>query len=141
MSPAANTIALTPRVTGVVLAVAGAAFVALSVLGVLNTNSFISRAKRGEATVVSLYAGSSHPKFEFVDPNGEKLSFYGTGWISHRVGDRVPVLFLDSDSRKTVKLDEPGALWFLPGAFGFFGGAALLTGLAVLVRSNRNQGN
>lgn len=141
MSPAANTVQLTPRVTGFVLALAGCVFVALALLITAHTNRFIARASRAEATVVSLYAGSSHPKFEFIDPHGEKLNFYGSGWISHRVGDRVPVLFLENDPHGTAQLGEPGALWFLPGAFVLLGGAALLIGLTVLLRSRPRLAN
>jgi hypothetical protein len=137
MSPAANTIQLSPKLTGLVMALVGAVFLMLSCIGILLTQAFVERAQRGEAVVVSLHRGPSHPKIEFIGSKGEKIEFYGTGLTSHRVGDRVSVLFLDSDPETSVRLDEPGSLWFLPSVFGVLGGAALVVGLFILLRFKR----
>jgi hypothetical protein len=131
MVAATNNIQLSPRLAGVLVSFAGLLFVGISVITSLVTRDFISNAQRAEATVVSLYAGSSHPKLEFVRPDGEKVDFYGSGWISHRVGDRVPVLYLKDGA---AKIDEPGSLWFLPGMFGALGGAALLVSVFMFLR-------
>lgn len=140
MSPSTYTVQLAPRLTGFVLALVGAVFLTVSCITIVMTQGFVSRAQHSEATVVSLYAGTSHPTLEFTDSKGEKFEFHGTGWTSHRMGDRVPVLFLESDPVTSVKIDEPGSLWFLPAMFGLLGGSALLIGLfAILRRKGKSE--
>jgi hypothetical protein len=134
MSPAANTVQLAPKMTGLALALVGAVFLAISSIVIVMTQRFTTVARRAEATVVSLYAGPSHPKIEFIGPTGEKFEFYGSGWTSHRVGDGVHVLFLDSDPEASARLDEPGSIWFLPSMFALLGGGALVVGLLVVLR-------
>lgn len=111
------------------LALAGALFLMIAAVDFARTRDFVSRSQPGEATVVSLYAGTSHPKLTFTDPRGDTIEFYASGWISHRVGERVPVRFLASDPRGSVQVDEPGSLWFLPVLFGLLGSGALIAGL------------
>ena len=134
MAVATNNVQLNPRVLGSVLALAGVLFVGIAVVIGVSTREFISNAQGGEATVVSLHAGSAHPKLEFVRADGKTLEFYGSGWISHRVGDRVPVLYEANGTPSSIELDEPSTLWFLPGMFGALGSVAFLVGLYVSLR-------
>jgi Protein of unknown function (DUF3592) len=125
---------------GLVLAATGLAALVFSFSSVQTTLEFVRTARRTDGRVVSLNAGPAHPEIEFVAPNGQKISFPAGGWISHRRGDRVGVLFLDHDPEGTAEIDEPGSRWFLAGLFAILGTALLVGGLYVIVRCRNVRG-
>jgi len=116
---------------------AGTALLAFVWLGAQAKTEFAHDARRAEGIVVALQAGPAHPKIEFADTNGNKVAFFAGGWISHRVGDRVQVLFLEDAPLATAQLDEPGSRWFLLTIVGTLGGGMLIGGSLILARRRR----
>ena len=121
-------------VRGIMLALAGTGTLLLTSLEIHSRQQFEEQAQRAEGTVVALYAGPAHPKIEFEDAKGQKVTFPGGGWTSHRAGDRVKVLFLADDPLATAELDEPGSHWVFTSATGVVGLGLLIGGLGTLLR-------
>jgi hypothetical protein len=119
---------------GIMLALAGTGTLLLTSLEIRSRQQFEEQARRAEGTVVALYAGPAHPKIEFEDAKGEKVTFPGGGWTSHRTGDHVKVLFLADDPLATAELDEPGSHWVFTSATGVVGLGLLVGGLGMLLR-------
>jgi hypothetical protein len=133
--PATANITLGPRARGVVLAVAGVATLLMVSVSALGTIRLVRHGLRAKGSVTALYAGSSHPKVEFVARDGATFVFPGNGFVSHRVGDAVTVVYHADNPGGSAVLDEPGALWMFDVATGTLGLGALAAGLFLLRRA------
>ena len=72
---------------------------------------FVREASSANGIVVELKFGTSHPKIEFTLPNNEQVTYYQGGLIAgYKIGDKVHVLYLESDPRGTACIDTPGAI-------------------------------
>jgi hypothetical protein len=114
--------------------IAGSLSIGIALWDGFATKQFIQSAARTQGTVKSLFAGPAHPEIEYVDQEGERHTFPGTGWISHRTGTTVKVLYSTSGDHQTAKLDEWGALWFSTCMTGVTGAALLLAGAYLIWR-------
>ena len=119
---------------GMLLSIAGFIAIAIAVWDGFSTRRFIQSAQRTQGTVTALYAGPAHPEIEYVDENGARQTFPGTGWIAHKQGDLVQVLFIDRGDDHAAKLDEWGSLWFSACMTGVTGTAVLLAGVYLIWR-------
>lgn len=100
----------------------------------LGTNRFLREAEVAEGRVVRLNAGPSHPEVAFTTRAGDDVSFPQGGWISgFGPGQRVRVLYLPEDPRRTACIDQLGALWAVPVFTGPMGLAFLSIGTALIV--------
>jgi len=126
-------------IRGGCLALGGAVVVGLAALELLSTRDFVARAHRAEGTVVALNAGEAHPEVQFEESERrEPVSFPGNGFgVSHRVGDRVRVLYRREGEVIVAKLDEPSPLWGFPLMTVGTGVALLIGGLYTLRRAHR----
>jgi hypothetical protein len=97
---------------GILLTLCGVEFLSIALVNVNSTHELVRTGQRAQGSVVMLAAGTSHPRVEFEDPSGHKVEFAGNGFVSHRAGERVVVLFDVRDPSGTAILDESGALWF-----------------------------
>lgn len=107
----------------------------------ISETRFEARSARAEADVVRLVEKADaddrskvyyHPELAFLTPNGEQVSFVasvGSDPPSHRVGERVPILYDPADPRRP-SIDSFGQRWLLPMVFGFFGVLGGLAGFA-----------
>ena len=102
-------------------------------LDVQSTRELIRTGQRVQGLVTELAAGTSHPMVAF-EAAGERIEFPGNGFVSHRKGERVAVLFDASSPHTSAILDEPGALWFTAVGNGLLGGGMLIAGLSLLLR-------
>jgi hypothetical protein len=116
------------RVQGTLLGVAGLCVIGLAIFAWHLKTEFLRHAQRAEGTVTALKAGTSHVLIEFNDHAGNRIEFPGNGWISHRVGERVPVVYSEDNPIPTAQLDEPGAIWGWTGSLAFIGSVLSLTG-------------
>jgi hypothetical protein len=109
----------------------------MAISDVLTTREFLAHAQQTEGTVISLYAGPSHPDIEFADLQGQKHRFPGTGFISFKPGDRVKVAYLANDPHRKAQVDEPGSLWFSAANSGVLGLGLLIAGTYLVVRNKK----
>lgn len=133
---------LVATIRGAALAVLGAIVLGFAVIELMSIYAFVENARRTEGLVVALTAGPAHSQVQFVDPHtGEQNTFPGNGLgASHRVGDRVMVLWLRRDGVIDARLNEPGPLWgfsFLTGATGLI---LMIGGVLVLRRRSSERG-
>jgi hypothetical protein len=91
--------------------IGGALLLLLAAFSAWRTRSFVQRAARADGVVVSLNAGSAHPEVEFTLPNGEKVTFPASGFISYTKGQHATVLYLTDDPSLSPRLDDFGQLW------------------------------
>ena len=124
------------RAQGLVLGMVGLGVIGLSVFVGNVTADFLRSARRAEGTVTALEAGNSHVRVEFMDQSGRRVVFPGNGWISHRVGERVPVVYSDDNPTATAHLDEPGSVWSWTVSLAAIGVGLSLTG-TYLIRKRR----
>lgn len=116
---------------GVLFAFVGAGLLLAALADAGVTWRFVQRAQRVSGKVTGLYAGAAHPRIEFTTPEGAQVTIAGTGFVHHRPGDRVELLF-PGDAPERAQLDEPGALWFSAVMTGLLGMALLVGGLVKL---------
>jgi hypothetical protein len=110
------------------LSVAGFVAIGLALFYGYATRQFIVNAQHTEGTVIGMYAGPAHPEIEYTDQSGLRRTFPGTGWVSHKTGERVKVLYVDRGGDHAAKLDGWGSLWLSACMTGVIGTAALLAG-------------
>jgi len=120
------------RWVGLLLLLAGLAAVALAFAERSATRDFVQTAQRTEGTVVALFAGPAHPEIEYADASGARHTLPGTGWVHHRPGDRVPVLYMNRGDHNDARLDEWGSLWFSACTTVGIGVALLLAGVYLI---------
>jgi hypothetical protein len=130
--PATANISLGPRVRGTVLVVAGIVTLILVGVSVIGTLRLLRSGQRAKGMVTALYAGNAHPKIEFVANGGATVVFPGNGFVSHRVGDAVDVLYAPENPGRSAVLEEPGALWLFDASTGVLGFAAFAIGIFLL---------
>jgi len=136
--PAPNRIATWLR--GLTLLLGGAITLGFAVIDLRSTRELVEHAHHANGTVVALNAGTSHPEVRFKEAeSGEQVSFPANGWVSHRVGEQVKVLYIRRDSVMTAKLDESGALWHFPVMTALTGAGLVLASLFVLCRRPRQS--
>jgi hypothetical protein len=127
---------------GVGLVLAGVVVLGLAVLEFLSIRDFVDHAHHADGVVIALTAGPAHSEVQFVDPTtGGTETFPGNGFgASHRVGDRVKVLWLRREGGVLhAQLDEWGPLWGFNVHTGGTGLALVIGGLVVLRRGLRKQ--
>lgn len=113
--------------------VVGIGVLVVTVSNVTETCRLIDTGERATGAVIALYAGAtSHPEIEFRDSAGQVVRFPGNGFVSHRVGDQVEVIFKPKDPVGTAVLNEPGALWSLEIADGLLGATMVMVSLGVV---------
>jgi hypothetical protein len=120
----------------------GIVVLGFGVLEFLSIRDFAVHAQHAEGVVVALTAGPAHSEVQFFDPEtGKQETFLGNGWgASHRVGDRVKVLWLRREGGVLdAQLDEPGPLWGFNVHTGITGVVLLIGGLVVLLRGLRGR--
>lgn len=84
---------------------------------------FLAQAQRAEGHVSALNAGGSHPQIDFIDANGQAISYPESGLIfGYAVGDPVTVLYSTEAPSRTAIIKDRGALW----------GASLLAGVLAI---------
>ncbi len=95
----------------------------------LSTRAFVRKAERAPGVVVSLNAGGSHPEIEFLAKSGQKIRYPQGGLIfGYKPGDKVLVLYDESDPAKTARVNAIGSIWaatlflFILGLGLFLGG-------------------
>jgi hypothetical protein len=120
------------RIQGMVMGAAGIGMLVISVLVGYAKSQFLEHARRAEGTVTALEAGTSHLRIEFVDDLGNRVMFPGNGWVSHRVGDRVQVVYSKDDPIPTAELDEPGSIWSWTTSIAVIGFALTAAGAYTL---------
>ena len=92
-------------IIGIVLLITGSALA-------VSRRQFVREAITANGIVVELKFGTSHPKIEFTLPNNERIAYYQGGLITgYKVGDKLHVLYLESDPRGTACIDTLGAIW------------------------------
>jgi len=119
----------------------GMVVLGLSLLELRSIQDFVAHAHRTEGRVVGLTAGPAHSEVRFVDhETGEAVTFPGNGLgASHRVGERVRVLYLRTDGVMDAHLDERGPLWgFCLLTIGT-GVGAMVGGALTLLRRERHR--
>ena len=121
-------------IRGAVFVTAGIALLWFVFTHVQSTRELLTGGRRVQGTVVKLSAGTSHPAIEFEDARGRKVMFSGNGFVSHRVGERVAVIYRDQDPETSAVLDEPGALWFFDVLTGVLGCAFIVGGVVSTIR-------
>ena len=136
--PATSNITLGPRERGYVFLVAGVATLMMVAFSVWGTSRLVRHGLRAKGIVTALYAGTSHPKVEFVARDGTTFVFPGNGFVSHRVGDAVTVLYAAENPGPSAVLEEPGALWMFNVSTGMLGLGAVAAGLYLLRRAEQN---
>ena len=126
-------------IRGSCLVVGGAVVIWLAALELSSIQDFVAQAHRAEGTVVALNAGTAHPEVRFEEPDrGEPVSFPGNGFgVSHRVGDRVRVLYLREGRVLDARLDEPSPLWGFALMTVGTGAVLLIGGGYTLLRAYR----
>lgn len=108
----------------------GIGVLSFTVANVTETRRLVDTGDRAVGAVIALYAGAtSHPEIEFKDSAGHIVRFPGNGFVSHRVGDRVEVLFRAQNPVGTAVLNEPGALWSFDIADGLLGAVMVIASL------------
>jgi Protein of unknown function (DUF3592) len=117
------------RTQGAILGVVGLCVLGLSIFAYQLKSEFLRHAQRAEGTVTALTAGNSHVLVEFNDRAGNRIEFPGNGWISHRVGERVHVVYSEDNPIPTAQLDEPGAIWSWTWSLAIIGCALSVTGV------------
>lgn len=132
--PAGANISLGPRARGFVLVAAGIITMTMVGVSIVGTLLLVRNGQRAKGLVTALYAGTSHPKVEFVDKDGGTIVFPGNGFVSHRVGDAVDVLYAPENPGHSALLEEPGALWMFDVSTGVLGFGAFAAGLYLLRR-------
>jgi hypothetical protein len=88
-----------------------------------NTLDFMRSALVADGEVVETPIGPHHPRITFNDEAGNRVEFAANGDVSQTVGDRVRILYLRDDPRRSAKLETFGSLWGVPL---FFAGMAIL---------------
>lgn len=111
-------------------AVIGIGLLVIAAVTGMAKRSFARNAARAQGVVVRLNAGGSHPEIEFADVSGQRISYPQGGLIfGYRPGDKVNVLYLPNDPRRTACLDTFGALWFVPSLLAIMGVLFVIAGV------------
>lgn len=101
--------------------------------------SFLARASLAEGVVSDLYSGAAHLLISFSDKAGQTYDFYTSGWISYRKGQRVRVLYLPDNPKRSAQLDDAGALWFTPLLLGMLGLLHVSAGVYIIARRKKEK--
>ncbi|NYF22936.1 hypothetical protein HDC36_004426 [Xanthomonas sp. JAI131] len=120
---------------GLLFALIGIGLLGIAVNLALNRHAFLARARIADGVVSRLNAGGSHPEIAFTTGAGEKISYPQGGLISgYRQDQRVRVRYLPERPAGSAIVDDPGALWGVPG---FLGGLGLIFGGVGLAKAVR----
>jgi Protein of unknown function (DUF3592) len=124
---------------GILLTLCGAVVLGIALVNVQSTRELVRTGLRVQGSVATLAAGTSHPRVEFEDPSGQKIDFAANGFVSHRAGERVVVLFDARDPLGTAVLDESGALWFFDVLSALLGMLMIAMGFYSMLRLATKQ--
>jgi len=120
---------------GLFFALIGIGLLGIAVDLALDQHAFLARAQTADGVVSRLNAGGSHPEIAFVTGSGERISYPQGGFIfGYRQGRPVRVLYLPEEPALSAVVDDPGALWDMPGMLGCIGLGFTIFGLADALR-------
>jgi hypothetical protein len=139
--PVAANISIAPRAKAVVLLSAGLIMLLVVGMSSAGTLRLVRSGQRAKGIVTSLYAGPAHPKVEFIAKDGRTIVFPGNGFVSHRVGDTVDVLYTPENPEHSAVLEETGALWMFDASSGMLGLVVCAAGVYLLRKSDSRRGS